>query len=68
MLAERPARSRDHRQIDHFDGITEARIDLGLATTDGEPRRFPVQVDGDYIGDHAELELGDRPRRADVVA
>ncbi len=24
----------------------------------GKPRAFPVQVDGDYIGNHAELELG----------
>ena len=30
-------------------------------TASGELRPFPVQVDGDYIGDHAELELGIEP-------
>ena len=30
----------------------------------GDPRRFPVQVDGDYIGDHAELELASSPARS----
>ena len=51
----------DHRQIDHFDGITEARIESASRDEDGAWRPFPVQVDGDYIGQHGELDLGVDP-------
>ena len=45
------------RQIDHFSGLREADIDSISPDSEGVLRRFPVQVDGDYIGDHTELEL-----------
>ena len=32
---------------------------------DGAPRPFPVQVDGDYIGEHTEARAARRARRAD---
>ena len=35
---------------------------------DGTTRRFPVQVDGDYIGDFEEVEVGIDPRALTVVA
>ncbi len=35
---------------------------------DGTARRFPVQVDGDYIGDFEEVEVGIEPRALTVVA
>ena len=33
-----------------------------------DERAFPVQVDGDYIGDFEELELGVAPQALTVVA
>ena len=41
-----------HRQIQGFPGITEARV-RGL-----DERPFPVQVDGDYIGEFDEVRYG----------
>jgi diacylglycerol kinase family enzyme len=58
----------DHRHIDHFSGLREARIESGSRDEDGSWRRFPVQVDGDYIGDHGELVLGIEPGALTVIA
>ena len=58
----------DHRQIDHFEGLTDARITATSANADGTARPFPVQVDGDYIGDHTEVELGIEPAALTVVS
>jgi diacylglycerol kinase family enzyme len=57
-----------HRQIDHFEAITEARIESISTGTDGARRRFPVELDGDYVGDQTELALGIEPRALTVVA
>ena len=57
-----------HRQIDHYDGIVECRIESVSTDAEGRIRPFPVQVDGDYIGDHGELDLGVRPAALTVVA
>ena len=35
---------------------------------EGEPRPFPIQVDGDYIGVHPELELGIDPGALTIIA
>jgi diacylglycerol kinase family enzyme len=68
VLAERWTTSR-HRQIDHFGGITEARVESLSRDPRGDRQRpFPVQVDGDYIGDHTELELEIEPGALSVVA
>jgi diacylglycerol kinase family enzyme len=67
VLASRTS-AADHRQIDHFAGVTEARLESVSRDADGAYRPFPVQVDGDYIGDHGELELGIRPGALTVVA
>ena len=61
-------RTPHHRQIDHFEGITEARIQTLSRDAEGAYRPFPVQVDGDYIGDHGELEIGIEPAALAVVA
>jgi diacylglycerol kinase family enzyme len=58
----------DHRQIDHFTGVTEGRIASISPDDAGAPRPFPVQVDGDYIGEHTEVELGIDPAALTVVA
>jgi diacylglycerol kinase family enzyme len=51
-----------HRKIEIFREVTEGRI----TSTDDRP--FPVQVDGDYIGDFEELELGVAPAALMAVA
>ncbi len=67
ILAE-PLRVERHRQIAHFEGVREGRLESLSTGAGGEPRPFPVHVDGDYIGDFAELELGIEPRALTVVA
>ncbi|HSR94817.1 MAG TPA: diacylglycerol kinase family protein [Solirubrobacterales bacterium] len=57
-----------HRQIDHFEGVGAASIASISETKDGVTRPFPVQVDGDYIGEKARLELGVVPGALTVVA
>ena len=58
----------DHGQIDHFDGLAEARIQSTSRDAGGSWRRFPVEVDGDYIGEHGELQLGIEPGALRVIA
>ena len=57
-----------HRQIEHFAGLREARVDSLSTGAGGETQLFPVQVDGDYIGDHETLELGVDPASLTVIA
>ena len=61
-------RTPGHRQIDHYEGVTEGRIESVSRDAGGSIRPFPVQVDGDYIGDHGELELGIEPGALTIVA
>jgi diacylglycerol kinase family enzyme len=63
---QRPAAR--HRQIQHFAGITEATIASISETKDGVTRPFPVQVDGDYIGERTEIELSVNPGALTIVA
>ena len=56
--------SRKHRKIEEFDDVTEATIRSISRDDAGEPRPLPVQVDGDYIGEHTELQSRRRARRA----
>ncbi len=67
VLAERLRASR-HRQIDHFDDVTSCRVESLSTDPAGKDRPFPVQVDGDYIGEHTELELAIEPGALTVVA
>jgi diacylglycerol kinase family enzyme len=57
-----------HRQVDHFQGLTSARIESVSRDAAGHVRPMPVQVDGDYIGDHGELDLGIEAGALTVVA
>jgi diacylglycerol kinase family enzyme len=67
VLTERLRASR-HRQIDHFSDVTEARVTSVSTDTEGVARPFPIQVDGDFIGAHAELELAIDPGALTLVA
>jgi diacylglycerol kinase family enzyme len=62
------SRPTAHRQIDHAEAVTEALFQSISEDESGTPRRFPVQVDGDYIGDFAELNASVEPRALTVVA
>lgn len=57
-----------HRQIDHFDDVTAARVASISADGDGAMRPFPIQVDGDYIGEKAEIQLSAAPGALTIVA
>jgi diacylglycerol kinase family enzyme len=57
-----------HRQVDHFEGVTEATIASLSETRDGILRPFPVQVDGDYIGERTSLKLTVDPGALTIVS
>lgn len=57
-----------HRRIDHFEGVTAATIVSISETGDGIARPFPVQVDGDYIGERTKLDLKVEPKALTVVS
>src|SRR4249920_1905706 len=67
LFSERKPAAR-HRQIEHFPGVTEATLTSISETKDGILRPFPVQVDGDYIGEKTELKLAVDPGALTVVA
>ncbi len=57
-----------HRQIDTFDGVASAAVRSISTDAEGALRPFPVQVDGDYIGEYTELNFGVEPGALTVVA
>jgi diacylglycerol kinase family enzyme len=57
-----------HRQVEHFDDVTAATIASISKDKNGEPRPFPLQVDGDYIGDRTSVELRADPGALTIVA
>jgi diacylglycerol kinase family enzyme len=61
-------RTPHHRQIQHFDEVAECRVESVSRDQRGSIRPFPVQVDGDYIGDHGELDVSIEPAALAVVA
>jgi diacylglycerol kinase family enzyme len=71
-IATRVLNSRLHasknRQIDEFDDVTSASVRSISEDADGLPRAFPVQVDGDYIGEYTELDFSVQPGGLTIVA
>jgi diacylglycerol kinase family enzyme len=57
-----------HRQIDEFNEVGEVTVRSISMDDEGQPRPFPVQVDGDYIGEHTELQFSVDPGALTVVA
>jgi diacylglycerol kinase family enzyme len=51
-----------HRQIESFPDTVEALVE----STDGRP--FPVQVDGDYIGEHQSVRYSAAPAALTIVS
>jgi diacylglycerol kinase family enzyme len=57
-----------HRQIVHHEGVKAASIASVSQTKDGTLRPFPVQVDGDYIGERTHIDLQVEPSALTVIA
>jgi diacylglycerol kinase family enzyme len=57
-----------HRQVKHFEGVTEATVTSISEDKQGALRPFPLQVDGDYIGDRTAVELRIAPGALTIVA
>lgn len=57
-----------HRQIEHFEGVRAASVTSVSQTKEGNPRPFPVQVDGDYIGERTHMDLSVEPGALSVIA
>ncbi|HEU4392922.1 MAG TPA: diacylglycerol kinase family protein [Solirubrobacterales bacterium] len=58
----------DHRQVEHFEGVTEATVRSISETKEGLIRPFPLQVDGDYIGERTAVVLRADPGALTIVA
>jgi diacylglycerol kinase family enzyme len=57
-----------HRQVEHFDDVTAAAVASVSEDREGAVRPFPLQVDGDYIGERARIDLRVDPGALTVVA
>jgi diacylglycerol kinase family enzyme len=57
-----------HRQIDEFEDVTGASVRSISMDQDGQPRPFPVQVDGDYIGEYSKLSFSVDPGALTIVS
>jgi diacylglycerol kinase family enzyme len=57
-----------HRQVAHFEGVTKAVVETASEDRQGAPRPFPLQVDGDYLGERTRIELRVVPGALNFVA
>jgi diacylglycerol kinase family enzyme len=57
-----------HRQIVNFDDVHEATVTSVSKDKEGALRPFPLQVDGDYIGDRTHVSLRIEPGALTIVA
>jgi diacylglycerol kinase family enzyme len=57
-----------HRQVEHFDDVAAATVSSISEDGDGALRPFPLQVDGDYIGDRTRVDLRVDPGALTIVA
>jgi diacylglycerol kinase family enzyme len=57
-----------HKQVVHFDDVAHAMVETASTGKDGRPRPFPLQVDGDYIGERDRVELRAAPGALTIVA
>jgi diacylglycerol kinase family enzyme len=57
-----------HRQVEHFDDLLVGSVSSISEDKDGNPRPFPLQVDGDYIGERTHIELRVDPGALTIVA
>ena len=57
-----------HKQVVHFDDVAHAVVETASTNKDGTVRPFPLQVDGDYIGERDRVELRAAPGALTIVA
>ena len=57
-----------HKQVAHFDDVTAAVVETVSKDREGAARPFPLQVDGDYIGNRTRIELYADPGALTIVA
>jgi diacylglycerol kinase family enzyme len=57
-----------HKQVTHFEDVTHAVVETISKDKNGTVRPFPLQVDGDYIGERERIELRVVPAALTVVA
>src|SRR5437764_3130386 len=62
ILSARPGSVARHRQIESVPGIR------GLRVSSADGSTFPLQLDGDYIGEFEEVEFGVEPAGLSVVS
>jgi diacylglycerol kinase family enzyme len=62
LFANRPGAVTRHRQVEGFQDLKTLRV----VSTDDSP--FPLQVDGDYVGEFDEMEFGVEPAALTVVS
>lgn len=67
LLSNRLDTSR-HGQMVSFESLAEATVRSLSKGDDGEVKRFPVQVDGDFIGRFEEVEIAVVPDALSIVA
>jgi len=67
-LLTQKLRAAKHGQVEPFEKFTEARVRSGSRDEDGNLLPFPVQVDGDYIGNFEEINLAADPGALTVIA
>lgn len=67
LLSDRMKATR-HGQVESFPEISRATIRSGSRDEQDNPRSFPVQVDGDYIGTFEEITLEADPGALTIVA
>lgn len=66
-LLSRDRSAADHSQIAQLSRVTEARVSSNSDDA-GTVRPFPVQVDGDYIGERTEMTIRLEPKALTVIA
>jgi diacylglycerol kinase family enzyme len=67
LFSERRPAAR-HRQVEHFDDVVAAGVASISETKEGLIRPFPVQVDGEYIGERTKIDLAVEPGALTVVS
>jgi diacylglycerol kinase family enzyme len=58
----------DHPQVEVFPGLTYAELTSVSASPAGDLRKFPVQVDGDFIGRYERLTITAEPDALSIIA
>lgn len=57
-----------HRRVTHFDDVLSGTVTTLSTGKEDKPKPFPLQVDGDYIGDRTRIELRAAPGALSIVA